>query len=283
MRILTVDVEDWFHILDNPATNGEKNWLKFQSRVEDQTLRLLDLFQTYDRIGTFFILGYIARKFPDLVKEISNRGHQIATHGDMHQLVFNQSKYEFEADLVTSIEAIESASGVLPNTYRAPGFSVTKQCDWAFDILYKNGVRVDASIFPSKRAHGGMPSFPFDRPCNIITRGDSKLRIFPLNTHSFLGKDFVFSGGGYFRLSLLVLLNKLFGEADYLMTYFHPRDFDPDQPSIPGLTASRRFKSYVGLKSSFSKLEIIIEKYNFESIGSAEAKINWDDVPNVEL
>lgn len=283
MRVLTVDVEDWFHILDNDETCNEKKWRTFSSRVENETLRLLDLFETQKCQGTFFILGYIARNHPDLVKEIAGRGHHIATHGDMHQLVFSQTENEFEADLLASMSAIEKASGVVPTAYRAPGFSLTKQTLWAFDVLAKHGIEVDGSVFPSRRTHGGFPDFAHSNPCTLVTKSNRTLRVFPLNTFKLLGRNVVFSGGGYFRLTPLALLKTLFRDPEYLMTYFHPRDFDPDQPIVPGLSISRRFKSYVGLSKSYSKLESLLKKYEFISLHAATAQVDWEVAPIVEL
>jgi polysaccharide deacetylase family protein (PEP-CTERM system associated) len=283
MRILTVDVEDWFHILDNPETLDEGNWSRFQSRVETETTRLLDLFDKHSLKATFFILGYIARNHPQVVLEIVRRGHEIATHGDMHQLVYNQTPAAFEADLVASMEAITAACGVTPRAYRAPGFSITADVEWAFDILARNCIEVDGSVFPAQRAHGGMPKFPMAEPCRIETRLGGTLRAFPMSLGRIGPISFVFSGGGYFRLAPRSLLKMLFTRNDYVMTYFHPRDFDPDQPIVPGLGMGRRFKSYVGLSGAYKKLDRLFRAIDFISLSEAEALVNWNCVPVVPV
>jgi len=134
-KILTVDLEDWFHILDNPHTKYEHQWNNFPSRIINSTFRLLDLFDLYDCKCTFFVLGYVARKYPELVREISLRGHEIASHGDQHQLVYSQTPAQFERDLVISLEAITKACGAEVKAYRAPGFSIRTDCTWAFDVF----------------------------------------------------------------------------------------------------------------------------------------------------
>lgn len=283
MRILTVDVEDWFHILDNDETRTESNWSQFPSRVEAETGRLLDLFDKHQQKATFFILGYIARNHPDLVREISVRGHEIATHSDMHQLVYDQSPKAFEEDLVASMEAIAAAGGGTPRAYRAPGFSITPEVPWAFDVLARNGIEVDCSVFPAPRSHGGLPGFPKAGPCLIETNSGAKLRAFPMSLGRIGPKSLVFSGGGYFRLTPGAMLDNLFARSDYVMTYFHPRDFDPDQPVAPGLSRRRRFKSYVGLAGAFAKLDRLLTTLDFVNLSVAEARVDWTLAPTISV
>lgn len=283
MKILTVDVEDWFHILDNPDTNLEAQWRAFPSRVEEETERVLSLFEKHQCRATFFILGYIARKFPQLVYEIARRGHEIATHGDMHQLVYSQTPYTFEADLVNSMESIVKAGGGNPRAYRAPGFSITTDTMWAFEILSRNGIEVDASIFPASRAHGGLPGFSHARPCLLSNPNGTRLRSFPMNLGHIGPVALVFSGGGYFRLTPEPILNRLFDQNDYVMTYFHPRDFDSEQPVLPGLGRLRKFKSYVGLASALPKLDRLLARLTFKSLGEAELQVDWNAAPLVVL
>lgn len=283
LRILTVDVEDWFHILDNEATASLENWRNFPSRVEAQTIRLLDLFDQYSCRATFFVLGFIAREHPQLVLEISRRGHEIATHGDMHQLVYRQRPDDFEADLIRSLEAITATGAGTPTAYRAPGFSITLDELWSFDILLRNGIETDASLFPAARAHGGISSFACSEPCVVETSDGFRLRSFPMSVAQIGSTPFVFSGGGYFRLAPALILHQLFARQKYVMTYFHPRDFDPDQPMVPGLTPIRKFKSYAGLRGAFKKLESLLNAFEFMSLGQAEAITDWESAPVVDV
>jgi polysaccharide deacetylase family protein (PEP-CTERM system associated) len=280
-HILTFDVEDWFHILDNSETNDVAQWECFPSRLESGVKRLLDF---CDRVGvkaTFFILGWVAERAPDVIAEISRRGHEIACHSYRHQLVYTQSPSEFESDLVMGLDQIEFATGIRPIAYRAPGFSITAKCAWAFDILARNGIEIDCSVFPASRAHGGIPGFPAGEPCLLETPSGQQLKILPMSYGSVFGRRIVFSGGGYFRSLPYPILKLAFDHSEYVMTYFHPRDFDPDQPMIPGLTQARRFKSYVGLATALSRLERLSGTTNFVSIGNAISNTDWAKVPKL--
>lgn len=283
MKILTFDIEDWYHILDNAETATEKEWITFPSRLETGLSRILDMLDRNQQKATFFILGWIARNYPDCVAEIARRGHEIATHSDMHGLVFNQSKQEFENDLRQSLDSIEAATGIRPTAYRAPGFSITESCQWAFEILARNGISTDCSIFPAPRSHGGLPSFPQGFPCQLEVADGHLLKVFPISFGNIAGRRFIFSGGGYFRLLPKPLLDQLFRKSDYVMTYFHPRDFDPDQPMVPGLSMQRQIKSYVGLRHTLAKLEAIIRTHDFVTLSQAAGQVDWNQVPKVPI
>lgn len=283
MHILTFDIEDWFHILDNPCTVDIEQWNSFPSRIESGVAQLLNL---CDRIGvkaTFFILGWVAETAPEIVAEIARRGHEIACHSYRHQLVYSQTPDDFERDLLMALDHIEAATGKRPTAYRAPGFSINAESTWAFDILARNGIEIDASVFPAPRAHGGLPGFPVGKPCLLELASGQQLKIFPMSYGMVLGRRLIFSGGGYFRLLPYSALKLGFNRSDYVMTYFHPRDFDPDQPIIPGLSWVRRFKSYVGLSTSLSRLERLAGKTDFICIDDAINKTDWAAVPKLAL
>lgn len=275
LNILTFDVEDWFHILDNDSTESEQSWGQFPSLVQPMTSRVLKMLDDHGIKATFFVLGYIAERFPDLVREISSRGHEIGSHGHSHQLVYKQTPEEFETDLDRSLTAIEVATGKKPRIYRAPGFSINEQSEWAFEIMARQGIEIDCSIFPAERAHGGHSSLGCREPSLIRTPRGNTIREFPVSTVNLFGRPVVYSGGGYFRLLPRLLLQKLFSDSAYNMTYFHPRDFEPMQPLVPGLSAARRFKSYVGLDRSEAKLRSLLLQFEFISISRAEAMIDW--------
>ena len=280
MKILTFDIEEWFHILDNDATKTEADWEGFESRIHgnmDKIHGMLD-----DQKATFFCLGWVARKFPEVLKEIDRRGHEIATHSDLHQLAYEQNRQTFEQDLERSIKSIEDVIGKKVRAYRAPGFSLMAQNKWVFEVLMKNGIEIDASIFPAERSHGGFAQFGHAEPCWIDIDG-MRMKEFPINLSSFAGKNLIFSGGGYFRLFPYPLLDALTRNSDYVMTYFHPRDFDAKQPMVPGLNFVRKFKSYYGLKGCLSKLDKLIKKHEFVDIRTAEASIDWVKAKVVKL
>ena len=218
VNILTIDLEDWFHILDNDATSSVASWEQFPHLVEPMTHKLLDLLSDARVHATFFVLGYVAHKFPELVRQISDLGHDIATHGYGHQLIYEQSEGEFERDLAESLEAINKACGVCTNIYRAPGFSITLGNEWVFGSLAKYGIDVDCSIFPASRAHGGMKSFSASGPCRLSLDRGLVLKELPISTVSSFGKDIIYGGGGYFRVFPWWLIHACFRKNDYNMT-----------------------------------------------------------------
>ena len=282
MKILTFDIEDWFHVLDHSETATPKDWSKFPSRIESGVDRILHLLDETGQSATFFCLGWIGQNYPNIIKKISREGHHIATHSHEHQLAYQQTYRMFEEDLKRSIEMLEEITGEKIDTYRAPGFSITDRNLWVFEILGKYGIKTDCSIFPASRAHGGLPMYSCAEP-SIIKHRDYSFRSFPINTAKILGKDIVYSGGGYFRLLPEWYINRQMSIDKYVMTYFHPRDFDPDQPMIPGLGFARQFKSYVGLTTSYQKLEKLLCTHNFMNVDVASKTVIWDSVKRVEL
>jgi polysaccharide deacetylase family protein (PEP-CTERM system associated) len=282
MKILSFDVEDWFHVLDNPETAGPIAWSKMESRIEAGVDRILTLLNDTNQPATFFCLGWIVEKYPNIIKRISKAGHHLATHSHTHQLAYTQSKYEFEEDLRRSIDTLQQVSGIKINTYRAPGFSITSRNLWAFEILHKLGIENDCSIFPANRAHGGIPQYSVAVP-SMIEYGNFTLKSLPINTTKFFGKDIVYSGGGYFRLFPLWYLKRRFKKDTYIMTYFHPRDFDPEQPMVPGLGLSRKFKSYVGVGRAYNKLEALLMVHDFVNVDMAIKDVNWESVVKVTV
>lgn len=282
MKILTFDIEDWFHILDNSETSTEDKWEKFPSRLENSLDFILSELEQTDQKASFFCLGWVAEKYPNIIKKISIEGHHVATHSYSHQLVYNQTKEEFAEDLRKSIIILEDIIGAKIDTYRAPGFSITNKSLWAFELMANLGIENDCSVFPANRAHGGLPNYKTAKP-SIIESGGIRLKSLPINTTKFIFKNIVYSGGGYFRLFPLSFLKKKFSTDNYVMTYFHPRDFDPDQPIIAGLNSVRKFKSYVGLSSSRNKLKEILRLYEFIDVENAIELIDWKSAEVVKL
>ena len=281
MRILTFDIEDWFHILDNQETSHEVRWSNFPSRIEFNLDRIFRILEVAQCKGTFFCLGWIAEKYPHLVRRIADAGYEVACHSHLHQLAYEQTPSQFRSDLRKALDAIRDAAGVCINTYRAPGFSLTKDSLWLLDILAEEGITVDCSVFPAKRSHGGLSEFPSAAPCLIKTFKGSIIKEFPLNVRPFLGQKIVFSGGGYFRIFPYSLIKRLFNQSDYVMTYFHPRDFDPDQPIIPNLSKLRYFKSYIGLSHSENKLVRLLADFEFIDVRTAVSDVDWLKVKTI--
>jgi peptidoglycan-N-acetylglucosamine deacetylase len=273
VNILTFDLEDWFHILDNQSTRTENEWQNFEPRIQGNTDRILEFLQRNNQQATFFCLGWIVKNYPQLIRKISDLGYDMACHSNNHQLIFEQNPKSFRQDLVTAIKTLEDCIGKKVTTYRAPGFSLTNETLWAFEILIEQGITCDSSIFPAQRGHGGFPEIPCSSPFIISINGNELLE-FPVNVFPFPGKKIVFSGGGYFRLYPYSFIKYWTNRSQYIMSYFHPRDFDPDQPLIEGLSVVRKFKSYHGLQNSFSKFSRWISDYPFIDLQSAIQKLD---------
>ena len=282
MKILTFDIEDWFHILDNRYTKTEEQWNNFDSRIRIGMDLIYEILERTGKSATFFVVGWMAEKYPHIIKEISDLGYEVGSHTHLHQLAYQQDRNTFYNDVKKSIETLENCTGKKVSSFRAPGFSITKKNIWAFEVLHELGIKKDSSIFPSSRSHGGLSSFGSSIP-SIIEYEGIKLKEFPINTHSILGKSFIYSGGGYFRLIPYVFIKNWSFKSQYVMTYFHPRDFDTGQPDLLGLSILRRFKSYVGIKNCKPKLEQWLSDFDFIDLNQADQLINWKQVPKIKL
>ena len=277
MNILTYDIEDWFHLLDVPGVESARSWDKFESRISENVDTLLEITLKHGHSATFFCLGWVAERYPDIIRRIDSYGFEIASHSHLHSLVYKQNPSEFKAETLRSIRTIEDVIGKRVRGYRAPGFSITPSENWAFDVLSEIGVEYDCSVFPASRGHGGFSSFGYGIP-TVIETGSGVLREFPISLARFCGRRIVFSGGGYFRLLPYTVVQALTKRAGYTMTYFHPRDIDPGQPVLD-IGLSRRFKSYVGLSRAKDKLDRWLADNRFIDIATAEAETDWSLAP----
>jgi polysaccharide deacetylase family protein (PEP-CTERM system associated) len=278
MNILTFDLEDWFHILEQHGFNPIQDWEMLEVRFPQNIDRILKLLQKHNQTATFFCMGWIARKYPDEIRKIAELGYEVGCHSNMHQLIHSLTPSAYKQSMKDAILSIEDITGTPVRSYRAPGFSLTKETLWAYDILAELGIENDCSIFPTIRAHGGYPDFPSRGPCLVETRSGT-IREFPVNTIKFAGRIVIFSGGGYFRVLPYPLIRLLTERSDYVMTYFHPRDFDPGQPMIRELPLSRKFRSYVGLRGARRKLDTWLGDFPFTDINGAISTIDWSSVP----
>lgn len=282
MRILTFDIEEWFHLLDNDTTKSVKEWSNFESRIKLGMDLIFNIIDSTNVKATFFVVGWMAEQHPEIIKEISNRGFEVGSHTHLHQLTYEQNRQTFYNDVEKSIKTLEDTTGNKVRSFRAPGFSITEINKWAFETLHELGIEVDASVFPAGRAHGGLPSYKASKP-SILKYNGIELKEFPINTYNYFGKPIIFSGGGYFRLLPYNLIKTWTNNSDYVMSYFHPRDFDNNQPMVPGLSPYRKFKSYVGLKKSKVKLQKWLNDFNFVDLETANQQIDWDKVPVVRI
>ena len=196
MNILTFDLEEWFHILDHPTTRSPEDWSKFESRIDENVERILHMLEISNAKATFFCLGWIAKKYPHIIKMISDKGFHIACHSHEHQLAYEQTKHEFKDDLLLAKATIEDITGKRIDTYRFPGFSFVENNLWALDILAENGFEVDCSIFPANRSHGGLVNFNNDGPLVFNLQNGKTLKELPINTQNIFGKKVLIVGSG---------------------------------------------------------------------------------------
>jgi polysaccharide deacetylase family protein (PEP-CTERM system associated) len=257
--ILSVDVEDWFHILDVASEPPLETWHTLETRVEKNFRRLLELFAQHHARATCFFLGWVGERFPHLVREAVSGGHEIASHGYAHKLVYRMTCAEFQADAQRSKKILEDISGAPVAGYRSAGFSVTEKTAWFFEALTAAGYQYDSSVFPAARSHGGMPTAR--REPHHIKAG---LIEFPMTVTDLLGQPLCFFGGGYLRLFPYALIHRMarrvLAEGRPVIYYIHPREIDPAHPRLP-MSAARRFKSYVNLRSTEAKLGRILAEF----------------------
>jgi peptidoglycan-N-acetylglucosamine deacetylase len=279
MNILTFDIEEWFHC---DFISESSTWINYEVRIHSATDLILTTLEERKIKGTFFILGWIAERYPEVIKKINSSGHEIACHSYLHKLVHQMDFKSFKQDTEYSLKLLEDIIGRKIDTYRAPGFSITENNTWAFEILTELGIKNDCSVFPANHDYGGFPSFGECSP-SIIDINGCQLKEFPMNSIALLNKHIVFSGGGYFRIIPYYLIQYWTQKSDYVMSYFHPRDFDFNQPRLFHLPLFRRFKSYVGLKSAFPKFLKWITDFPVMSLGDASKQIDWSEVKTMFL
>lgn len=273
VHAMSFDIEDWFHLVQIDGLEAE-HWDDLTRRhtlVERYTDRILEMLAAADTKATFFVLGWIAEKYPDLVRRIAQAGHELASHGHMHDRVGPLGRAGFAQDIAQSIEAIGDASGVRVRGYRAPSFSITPGCEWAFDVLAEVGIEWDSSLFPAPRGHGG---YPCPREPHVLrSPGGASMRELPMSVWSPLGGPvrLGFSGGGYLRLLPYGVLGRAMAsearQGRGTVVYLHPRDLAADCPRWP-MPPHRRFKCYVGLASTERKLERLLADHAWEPCGA---------------
>jgi polysaccharide deacetylase family protein (PEP-CTERM system associated) len=258
--VFSVDVEDWFHILDVPSAPDLASWSNLPSRVEANFLRLLDMFSEEHKQVTCFFLGWIAERFPHLVREASARGHEIASHGYSHQLVYKMTQTKFRDDIRRARLLLEDISGAAVIGYRAPGFSSTERTPWFFKEVSNSGYCYDSSVFPARRGHGGNPKSQL-KPHFLL---DGQLIEFPVTVSEIGPSRICFFGGGYLRLFPYVVIRHMalrnLDRGIPLIFYIHPREIDPNQPRIR-MSLHRRFKSYVNVDTTERKVRRIMRDF----------------------
>ena len=257
MNILTFDIEDWFHTHQNRKHNSGHIWKELPSRIENNTDRILSMLEELNLKATFFILGWVAEYHPKLIKRIHDKGHEIAAHSHWHHNANLLRPTDFEKDLRRCLSQLQDVTGEKINTYRAPGYSIRLKDQWAFDILANNGITVDSSV--QMRTH--RKTLPI-----IIKSGDKQILEFPLLKTVY---GFPYSGGGYFRTMPQIMLNHFFKEEQYRLLYFHPRDFDPENPYSNMFSLFRNWLNKNNTDVCMERLKNILSQHPTYTIGQA--------------
>ncbi|HZR29199.1 MAG TPA: XrtA system polysaccharide deacetylase [Terriglobales bacterium] len=266
-HILTVDVEDYFQVEAFAGSISRESWSQFPCRVTRNCRLLLDIFELYGVKATFFVLGWVARHFPEVVREIHERGHELACHSFWHHRVDSLTPQEFRFDTRAACDAIQQAAGVRVAGYRAPTWSITSRALWALDVLAEEGFQYDSSIYPIHHDLYGIPNasrYPYQHACN---NGRSLLE-FPPATIRIARMNLPAAGGGYLRIFPLFYTQWVFRQFERrrqpLVLYLHPWEVDPEQPRIAEKLKSR-FRHYTNLHRTQARLEYLLKHYAFES------------------
>jgi polysaccharide deacetylase family protein (PEP-CTERM system associated) len=320
LNILTIDIEDYFQVHAFSNVIKYEDWDKFECRIERNTDHILEILnevktehselstqnsnlllnasrhKPYGSVKvTFFVLGWIAERYPELIQRIQKEGHEIACHGYAHKLIYNQSKEEFRKDVKKAKSTLEDIIGDEVIGYRAPSYSIIDKSKWAFEVLLEEGFKYDSSIFPIRHDYYGIPNaprFPFIIHLNkiqnvefsvlnyelktfqnskFITQNSKFIIEFPISTVRILGQNFPISGGGYFRLFPYPLIRKGLKSINQkqnkpFIFYVHPWEFDVDQPRIKDASNLSKFRHYVNLDKTKDRFKKLLKDFKFSSI-----------------
>jgi polysaccharide deacetylase family protein (PEP-CTERM system associated) len=264
--IFSIDVEDWFNLSGTGAEPPPSEWDRLESRLERNFHGLLELLAEGGGTATCFVVGYFGQRFPHLIREAVAAGHEIASHGYFHRLIYEMSPAEFFDDALKTRKLLEDVSGSPVRGFRAPAFSVTEQTPWFFDQLAEAGYRYDSSVFPAPHQTGGIAGGKF-APYSVTTAA-GPLEEFPITVVRVLGKPMCFFGGGYLRLFPYQVIRAMGRQAQSegrpIIFYVHPREIDPDQPRM-SLSRRRRFTCYVNLRTTRPKIKHILRDFQVTS------------------
>ena len=267
---MTIDVEDYFHVSNLAHVVDRDSWPSRESRVEANTDRLLSMFDRAGVQATFFVLAWVAERVPSLVRRIAGAGHEVASHGYAHRLVFDQSPEAFREDVRVAKRMLEDTCGQRVDGYRAPSFSVTARSLWALDVLIEEGYTYDSSIFPVHHDRYGIPDA--ERHAGIVRRRAGSIVEVPASTVRVGGFNLPIGGGGYFRLlpyqwTRWGIQRVNTAEASPTVFYLHPWEIDPGQPRLPaGWTA--RLRHYRNLHLTEARLERLLRDFRFDTMKS---------------
>lgn len=292
MNILTFDIEEWY--LEKVYFGDHKERYAEYDKYLD---RILDILEERNINGTFFCVGGMGTEFPEVVKKISARGHEIGCHSFRHVWINKMSREEAKEDTRMAVDALEQCIGKKVRSYRAPAFSIGKSNKWAFDVLAENGITRDASVYPAVRDFGGFAEFGHKLPTMVFST-HCQMKEFPICTTKLWGKEMAFSGGGYFRFFPLSFVVNEMKKNEYNMAYFHIGDIASVTPYImskgeyesyfkqPGSLKNRYLryiKSNLGTKGAFEKMMNLIKTVDFVNVEQADMLMDWQKAHSVVL
>ena len=292
MNILTFDIEEWALAKAGGYSTPEK-YAEYDAFLN----RILYVLDSRGIKATFFCTGLMAKDFPHVVKLIQSRGHEIGCHSNRHTWMNKLTEAEAREDTHAAVDALEQCIGQKVLSYRAPAFSIGESNKWMFEILAKEGILNDSSVFPAARDFGGFPAFPSQEPCTIRYEGIS-LKEYPISMTSFLGKQMAYSGGGYFRFFPLDFVKGRMAKSDYTMCYFHINDLLLEKGGVPSKTAyedyykepgtlknryMRYIKTNLGKKGAYNKLKQLLLSEMFCNLGQADYSIEWSNAQVIEI
>lgn len=292
INIISFDIEEWY--IEKTYKGGRKE--KY-AEFDVQLKQILNMLDDENLKATFFCVGQMAIDFPDVIKSIAIRGHEIGCHSHQHVWLNKMSREEVMNDTRKAVDALEQCVGEKVKSYRAPAFSIGKENLWAFEVLSACGIERDASIFPATRDFGGFSLFEENTPV-LLKHNGVTLKEFPVSTTSIFGKKMVYSGGGYFRFFPLAYILSQMKKQPYTMTYFHIDDLIAEKKGVMTkeeyeeyfgengnfLNRYKRFvKSNLGKRNIFNKLEQVVRSNDFKSVEQADEIIDWNQVKIIEL
>lgn len=293
MNILTFDIEEWAIEIARVGGPRPHRIEKYDSLLS----QVLDILEEKNILATFFCTGKMALDFPSIVKGIASKGHEVACHSFQHSWCNKMNRLELEEDTHAAINAIEQCIGEKVKGYRAPAFSIGEDNTYAFEILAKNGIEYDSSIFPVHRDFGGFPSFKYDTP-TIIEYNGIHLHEFPIPIMNILGKRIAYSGGGYFRLFPLSVVQHTMNRHSYSMLYFHMGDLVQEHKEMMTRNAYEMYfrekgtlkrrlirclKSNISMGNTRDKLNTLIKDNDFTNLSTANKSIVWKEAPFVRV
>lgn len=292
MNILTFDIEEWY--IEKHYWGGRVE----KYNVFDRYLgEILDMLDERGLKATFFCVGGLGREFPDVVKRIAERGHEVGCHSDVHTWLNKMTREECMADTRRAVDSLEQCIGKKVKSFRAPAFSIGASNKWAFEVLAACGIERDASIYPAVRDFGGFAEFGQRTPA-IVRYNGIELKEFPICTTRLLGKEMAYSGGGYFRFFPLWFVKKEMAKTDYSMTYFHIGDLIPTPGGVKAKEVYERYfnesgtlkaryiryiKTNLGTKKAFEKMKVLLKSTEFLNLEQALGQIDWAEAPILEL